>query len=263
MNFKGKNILVTGGGGAGVGAGICKVLSEAGATVILNEKNISKAEKAAAQYKNAVPVSADVSVESEINRMFEELTEAVGPIHGLVNNAGVGLSKVAHEASIADFDRLYHIDIKGVWMVSKVFVQKVLNDKATGNIVNISSVHANATMSRYALYSSVKSAVEGLTTGMAVELGKHNIRVNAVGPGYVHAEQNYDLIKTWADDPVKWVEDYFSDHQAMNFEVLPEDCGNVVAFLLSDLSRAITGQTIYADAGSVCLLYNRSYTETT
>ncbi len=261
MDFKGKNILVTGGGGTGVGAGVCKVLSEAGAIVILNEKDMAKAEKAATRYKNAIPVSADIGNELEINRMFEELSGTIGLVHGLVNNAGVGLSKVAHEASMTEFDRLYNIDIKGVWMVSRAFVQKLIKNNITGNIVNISSVHANATMSRYALYSSVKSAVEGLTKGMAVELGKHNIRVNAVGPGYVHAEQNYDLIRTWAEDPAKWVEDYFSDHQALNFEILPEDCGNVVAFLLSDLSRAITGQTIYADAGSICMLYNRSYTE--
>lgn len=261
LNFKGKNILVTGGGGTGVGAGVCKVLSELGATVILNELDKSKAEKAAAQYKNTIPVSADISIELEVKKMFEEISNIIGPLHGLVNNAGVGLSKMAHEASTEEFDRLYNVDIRGVWMVSKTFVQKLIKDKNSGNIVNISSIQASATMSRYAIYSSAKSAVEGLTRGMAVELGKFNIRVNAIGPGYVHAEQNYNLISTWSDDPEQWKKDVINDHQVLNFEIQPEDCGNVVAFLLSDFSRAVTGQTINVDAGTTNLLYSRFFTE--
>jgi NAD(P)-dependent dehydrogenase (short-subunit alcohol dehydrogenase family) len=130
-----------------------------------------------------------------------------------------------------------------------------------GNIVNISSVHVNSTISKYALYAGCKSAVEGLTKGMSVELGPHNIRVNAVGPGYVHSDQNYALIGSWAKDPKQWVEDLKTDQQVLFFDIDPVDCGNVVAFLLSDLSRAVTGQTIYADNGSINLLYNRSFTE--
>ena len=79
---------------------------------------------------------------------------------------------MAHEVSTEEFDRLYNVDIKGVWMVSKAFVQKLLKDQNSGNIVNISSIQASATMPRFAVYSSAKSAVEGLTRGMAVELGR-------------------------------------------------------------------------------------------
>lgn len=261
LNFKNKNILVTGGGGVGVGAGICKVLSEMGATIILNELELSKSVEAAKRYKNAIPVAADISIESEVNSMFEKISNTVGPLHGLVNNAGIGLSKMAHEASTEEFDSLYNVDIKGVWMVSKAFAIKLLKDKNTGNILNISSAQANATMSGYAIYSSAKSAVEGLTRGMAVELGKYDVRVNAIGPGYVHAEQNYKLISTWTDDPEQWKYDVIHDHQVLTFEIQPEDCGNVAAFLLSDLSRAITGQTMYVDAGTTNMLYSRFFTE--
>ena len=261
LNFNRKNILVTGGGGTGVGAGVCKVLSEMGAMVIVNEPDKSNAKKAASKYKNAIPISADISIESEVNKMFEEISNTVGQLHGLVNNAGVGLSKMAHEVSTEEFDRLYNVDIKGVWMVSKTFVQKLLKDQNSGNIVNISSVQASATMPRFAVYSSAKSAVEGLTRGMAVELGRFNTRVNAIGPGYVHAEQNYKLISTWSNDPEQWKKDVIDDHQVLNFEIQPEDCGNVAAFLLSDFSRAITGQTINVDAGTTNLLYSRLFTE--
>ena len=136
-----------------------------------------------------------------------------------------------------------------------------MKKKQAGGIVNISSVHAFATHSKYAIYSSAKSAVEGLTKGMAYELGKHNIRVNAIGPGYVHAEQNYDLIKTWTDDPQGWVDYFVNNYQVSPEFIQPVDCGNTAAFLLSDLSRSITGQTIYVDRGTTIMLMNRDFTE--
>lgn len=254
MDLKGKNILVTGGAGYGVGSGIAKTLSECGASLIINEKNKEKIDEALKAYPNAVPAVADVSQLSDIEVMFEHLEKEVGVIHGLVNNAGVGLSKSSHEASEQEFDNLYGIDVKGVWMVSKFFVKQLLKNHSTGNIVNVSSVHAHSTIPRYAIYASAKSAVEGLTRGMAVELGKHEIRVNAIAPGYVHAEQNYDLLRTWTDDPEKWVSDYIENEQVIHRAIQPEDCGYTVAFLLSDWSKSITGQTIYIDNGDTIKL---------
>ncbi len=260
-DLKGKKILVTGGGGVGVGAGVCQALENFGATIILNEISIEKAEAACKRYSNAIPVVADIGNSDQIASMFETVRQNVGLIDGLVNNAGVGLSRVAHEASEEEFQRLYDIDIKGVWQVSKMFVKQLLDQSRPGSIVNISSVNALATMSRYAIYSSAKAAVEGLTRGMAVELGIHNIRVNAIGPGLVQADQNYDLVKTWADDPEKWLREFPLDQQAIPSDIEPVECGNAVAFLLSDLSSAVTGQTLYVDKGTTSLIFNRFCTE--
>jgi NAD(P)-dependent dehydrogenase (short-subunit alcohol dehydrogenase family) len=236
-------------------------LDNFGATIILNEITLEKAEGAAARYKNAFPVAADIGDASQVEQMFETLAGEVGVIDGLVNNAGVGLSKVAHEVSEQEFDRLYDIDIKGVWQVSKAFVNQLLKNGQKGSIVNISSVNARATMSRYAIYASAKSAVEGLTMGMAVELGSHGIRVNAIGPGLVQAEQNYDLVKTWSDEPGKWLKEFPYDQQAIPEDIQAIECGNTVAFLLSDLSSGITGQTLYVDKGTTSLIFNRFCTE--
>ena len=194
MNLTGKNILVTGGGGFGVGAGICQALSEYGARLIINEISEEKMRAVSGTYPDAVTVIADIGKSLEVEALFIYLENEVGVIHGLVNNAGIGLSKPAHEVSEQEFDNLYHVDMKGVWMMSKLFVKQLLKNKSAGNIVNVSSVHAHSTIQRYAIYASAKSAVEGVTRGMAVELGKYDIRVNAIAPGYVHAEQNYDLI---------------------------------------------------------------------
>lgn len=258
MNLKGRNILITGGGGDGIASGICEALSHFGARLLINEKSREKLDSVLMRYPDAVPAVADISNFEEIRVMFGQLEKEVGVVHGLVNNAGVGLSKPSHEVNEEEFARLYDVDIKGVWMMSRFFTQQLLKNKSSGNIVNVSSVHAHATMNRYAIYASAKSAVEGLTRGMAVELGRYDIRVNAIGPGYVHAEQNYDLIGTWTDDPQQWVKDYVAHELAIPRAVEAIDCGNTVAFLLSDLSRSITGQTIYVDNGDTVKLVGLS-----
>ena len=134
-----------------------------------------------------------------------------------------------------------------------------MTESKSASIVNISSVHAHSTTARYALYASAKAGVEGLTRGLAVELGPMNIRCNAIAPGYVHAEQNFDLIRTWTDDPQAWIRAHSVNQQALEFEIEPIDCGWVVAFLLSELARAITGQVIRVDAGMTALIYNKSF----
>lgn len=254
MDLKGKNILVTGGGGFGVGEGICNVLIACGARIVINERNREMAGAAGKKYAKAFTVVADISNPKEVEHMFAYIEKEIGVLHGLVNNAGIGLSKAAHEASELEFDHLYGVDVRGVWMVSKLFVNQLLKNGLAGNIVNVSSVHARSTIPGYAIYASAKSAVEGLTRGMAVELGGNNIRVNAIAPGYVHAEQNYELIRSWTETPEQWVEEYIFKEQVIYRKIQAEDCGYSAAFLLSDLSRCITGQTLYIDCGTTIKL---------
>lgn len=260
IDLKDKNILVTGGAGDGLASGICDAISEAGGRVIINDLTKEMASEAAMRYKDAISVAGDVSIEGDVVRMFQEIKEQYGTIHGLVNNAGIGLGKSAKEASEGEVRHLFDVDVKGVWMVSRAFVEQLLAEKKSGNIVNISSVHAYTTMHRMALYASAKSAITGLTRGLAIELGKYNIRCNAVAPGLVYSEQSLHIIGKWSPEPLKWMEDHKNDHQCLNFYSTAKDSGNVVVFLLSDLSRSITGQTIYVDNGSTNLLYNNEYT---
>lgn len=257
-NFK---VLVTGGAGLGVGRGVCEALSGCGATLVINDLDEAKLEKAVSLYPKAFPVVADLKEESSVAAMFDKIKKEVGVINGLVNNAGIGLSKLAHQVSTAEFDHLYGVDVKAVWMVSKYFVNQLLPSKAGGSIVNISSVHAHSTQPKYAIYCSAKSAVQGLTKGMAYELGAKYVRVNAVAPGLVHSEQNYDLMKTFTDDPIKWQEDFIKNQQVIPRFIEAIDCGNTVAFLISDLSKSITGQTIVVDAGTTIMIMNRDFVE--
>lgn len=259
MDLSHLKVLVTGGGGSGVGAGICQALDKFGATLVINEKHFELAAEAAAKYRHAIPVQADISKDAEVAAMFTVIQEQIGPVNGLVNNAGIGLSKLIQETEEADFDRLMGVNLKGMWQVSKYFVKQLLANQLQGNIVNVSSVHAAASQPKYTVYAASKSAVEGFTRALAYELGQYRIRCNAIAPGLVYSQQNYDLMKTWSSDPAQLVRDFIEDQQILHYDIEAVDCGNTVAFLLSDLSRSITGQTIYVDAGKTAMLFNQTY----
>jgi NAD(P)-dependent dehydrogenase (short-subunit alcohol dehydrogenase family) len=252
--------LITGGAGVGVGSGICEALNNGGATIVINDINQTSLEKAAALYPNALTIHTNLEEPAAVSSMFDKIQDFCGGVNGLVNNAGIGLSKLAHDVSEAEFSHLYAVNVHAVWRLSKQFVNACLQRNEVGSIVNISSVHAHSTQSRYAVYASAKNAIVGLTRGMACEIGPMGFRVNAVGPGYVHADQNYELIKTWSDDPEKWVQDFIENHQVLNYEINAIDVGNTVAFLLSDLARCITGQNIFVDNGTTSLIFNRDFT---
>ena len=259
MDLSHLTVLVTGGGGTGVGMGICKTLDNFGAKIIINEITYARAESAAKQYSNAIPIEADISKGEEVEKMFEFIGNEIGTINGLVNNAGVGLTKAVHEIKEEEFDRVYGVNIRGMWLVTKFFVQQLLTSRSSGNIVNVSSVHAHSSQPNYSTYASSKSAVEGFTRATAYKLGAKNIRCNAIAPGYVQSEQNFGIIEKWVNDPQQWAEDFKINHQALHHFIEAEDCGNTACFLLSGLSRSITGQTIYVDAGKTIMLFNRDY----
>jgi NAD(P)-dependent dehydrogenase (short-subunit alcohol dehydrogenase family) len=254
-SLKNRNILVTGGAGFGVGGGVCEAVVQAGGRLIINDLDGDAANAAVERFEGAIAIQGDIRDSAEVERIFNQIEAEVGVCHGLVNNAGVGLNRPAHEASEQEFDRIFGVNARGLWLVSRAFVAQLLEAEAVGHIVNVSSVHAIETNPGNAIYASTKAAVAGLTRGMALELGKHHIRVNAIAPGFVHSEQGLQIIRTWSDDPEKWVHDYRVNQQALPYFIDAVDCGNAAVFLLSDLSRSITGQTIYVDAGSTSMIF--------
>jgi len=258
IDLSGQTILITGAGGDGIAAGICKILHQCGAKLIINDCSAAKVDAAVNLYPGSFGVVADISSASDIDDMFESIEKNIGKIDGLVNNAGVGLNKNAHQTSIDDFDRLYSVDVRGLWMMSKAFVNQLLKHNKTGNIINVSSVHGHSTTAGYAVYASAKAAVDSLTRGMAIEVGKLGIRINSIAPGYVHAEQNFALIGKWTEDPQQWIDNHATDQQALPHQIDSSDIGFSVAFYLSNLSRSITGQTISIDNGMTSMLYNNN-----
>lgn len=258
FSLHGQTVLVTGGSGIGVGAGICTAVIEAGGTLVINGRNRDALDGALSRHPGSFGVLGDITSADDCARMFAEAEVLTGGrVTALVNNAGIGLSGFFHETEARDFDRLFEVDVRGLWLMSRMFTRCLLAAGEPGAIVNITSVHSHSTMSRYAIYAGAKSAVEGLTRGMAVELGPHGIRCNSLGPGYVHAEQNEALIRTWTDDPAGWVRDHTRNQQSIPQLIEAIDCGRAVVFLLCSASRMITGQTLYLDGGMTAMIYPR------
>lgn len=254
----GRTVLVTGATGDGVGAGVCDAVHEAGGRLVLNGLSEADLAPALRRYPGAVGVVGDVSSPADAKRIVEIATQRCGAITALVNNAGVGLAKPFYRASVDEFDHVFGVDVRGLWLVSRAFAGALVETGLRGAIVNVSSVHGRATMDHYAVYAAAKAAVDGFTRGCAVELGPHGVRCNAIAPGYVHSEQNTRLLSQITPDPVAWVERHRSVEQPLSRLVEPIDCGWAAVFLISEKSRAITGQTIYVDGGLSARLYNRS-----
>src|SRR5690606_28464630 len=103
--------------------------SQYGARLLINEPTMEQLESVLKQYPDAIPAVADISKADEVKSMFDFLKKEVGTLHGLVNNAGIGLSKPVDEVTEEEFDRLYGVDVRGLWLVSKYFVQQLLGNK--------------------------------------------------------------------------------------------------------------------------------------
>jgi NAD(P)-dependent dehydrogenase (short-subunit alcohol dehydrogenase family) len=259
VDLSGSTILVTGAAGSGVGSGVCQAIVAGGGRLVVNALDEKEAARAAERYGAVGGYAADVASEEQVEAMFERIASQVGALDGVVNNAGIGLNLAAANASAADFDRLHAVDLRGVWLVARAFVGQARQYGRGGSIVNVSSVHAFATMQGYALYAAAKAGVEGMTRGLAVELGSAGIRCNTIAPGYVHSQQNLELLSGWTNDPEGWVREHTRNQQALEREIEPVDCGWAAAFLLSRMSRCITGQVLRVDAGSTALLYSKDF----
>jgi NAD(P)-dependent dehydrogenase (short-subunit alcohol dehydrogenase family) len=253
-----RKILVTGADGDGVGAGVCKAIVEAGGIPVMNARSLEAAELACTRFAGAIPAVADIAKEQEVLAMFADLKER-GRLDGLVNNAGVGLCCPSYEATSEQFDHLFNIDVRGLWLVSRSFVNQCRECRTPGSVVNISSVHTKASIANYSIYAAAKGAVEAYTRTSALEFATFGIRVNAVSPGYVHSAQNLDLIGNWALDPQQWVDAHSDRYQALSGVVSAVECGRAAVFFLSDLASAITGQNLYVDKGTTGLLYDNHY----
>lgn len=264
MNLEGRHVLVTGAtGSSGVGVGVVEAVIEAGGRPLINGRDEGKIAEARERFPSAEFIQGDISVGKDAQRMVSDLAERVGRIHYLVNNAGIGLHKAPHECGEADFDRLMNVDFRGTWLMTKAWLAHVLGAETKADppaaAVNISSVHAQKTMPGYGIYAGAKGAVDSFTRGLAVHYGRLGVRFNGVSPGYVHSEQNLDLIRNWTEDPAGWISDLIHNHQAMPEVIEPIDVGRVVVFLLSDEATAVTGQTITVDRGSTSLLYPMNF----
>ncbi len=200
FNLNGKVAIVTG-GYKGIGSVFSRVLSEAGAIVVIAARNENACKKLAKdlEEKNdtkAVGAYLDVGKKGSVKELVSYVEKEYGRIDILVNAAGIsGVEKPTVELTEEEFDQTFNVDFKGTLFCSQE-VAKVMMKQKSGRIINVSSVGGKFAIPYLAAYSVSKAGVLQLTKAMALELGRYNIQVNALCPGYFLTDMNKDFFES-------------------------------------------------------------------
>jgi NAD(P)-dependent dehydrogenase (short-subunit alcohol dehydrogenase family) len=241
-----RRAIVTG-ASRGLGRAFAAALAEAGADVAAVARHEPEITKAAAQIaadtgRRVVPVTADVTVRADVERMVAEAAGQLGGVDILVNNAGICFHRPALDVPDEEFRQVFDVNVYGVWLASTVAARQMApaGGGVIVNIGSISSIIVNRPQWQPA-YNASKAAVHQLTKSLAAEWAAHNIRVNALAPGYVKTEM------APVDQPEfrrYWIED-----APMQRYATPEEIAPSVVYLASDASAFMTGSVLVIDGG--------------
>jgi len=240
MSNQNKVAIVTG-ARQGIGLGIAQDLAKNGYNIVISDISQTDCDNAASQIQvegvQVIGIACDVANKSQVENLINATIEKLGRLDVLVNNAGIYPFKSFQELQEEDWDKVLDVNLKGVFLTSQI-ASKVLPEG--GRIINISSIASIIGFQGLSHYCASKSAVNGFTRALALELAAQNITVNAVLPGAIATPgaQMPDDTKqqTIANIPLQRIGQ-------------PEDIANMVTFLSSDKSSYITGQTFVVDGG--------------
>jgi NAD(P)-dependent dehydrogenase (short-subunit alcohol dehydrogenase family) len=249
VSLEGLVALVTG-AGEGIGRGCALVLAEAGADVIVNDINAEAAEATVAAVRQkgrrSLFVPADVADAAAVAAMLERVRAEFGALHVLVNNAGCNLHKGIADTTAEEWDRVLGVDLKGIYLVTRAALP-LLKEAGSASVINIASVHATMTIADITAYAAAKGGVLAMGRSLAQELGPMGIRVNTISPGFIRTSMVERWLASTPDPQAAMAR--VNDFHPLGHIGAPEDIGNMVAFLSSDLASNITGANIMVDGG--------------
>jgi 3-oxoacyl-[acyl-carrier protein] reductase len=245
MELDKKVALVTG-ASRGIGRAIAVRLGETGASVVVNysgsqdaaRETVAAVEKAGGR---AIAVQADVAKLADVKRLWDESLQKFGRLDILVNNAGVMFNKLLADVTEEEFDRIFAVNVKGTFFACQQAAKRLADG---GRIINFSSSTTALMLPTYGAYVATKGAVEQMSHVLAKELGSRGITVNVISPGPTDTEL-FSQGKTEQD------KQRFAQLAALGRLGQPADIADVVALLVSDEARWITGQNIRVNGGMI------------
>lgn len=237
-----KTALVTG-GGSGLGLAIANAFAQSGITTIIVGRDEAKLQVAQAGIgPNCFYKICDLSRLDQIPPLIEAIVNEHGPIDILVNNAGINQKKPFTEVTDEDFQRILTTNVSAVFATSREVVKQMANG---GCIINISSMAAQYGIPKVIAYTASKTAIDGMTRAMAVELAQLNIRVNAIAPGFIYSDMT---AKALDSDPERKAKVF--GRTPMGHMGQPTDIAAAALYLVSDGAKYVTGVVLPVDGGN-------------
>ena len=242
-----KPVALVTGAAQGIGKACAEALAEDGYHVVLAD--VQESVKDAAAALGGTGLICDMADPAAITAMFDHIEGEIGPVAALVNNAGVAMPGDFLDYDLDAFERVININLRGVFVALQRAGRTMVDRGIKGAIVNMSSINALVAIPSIPAYCASKGGVMQLTKSASLALAQHGVRVNAVGPGSIDTE----MMAGVNADPgaMKMV----MSRTPMLRVGTPQEIANVVAFLCSDKSSYITGETIYVDGGRIGMNY--------
>ena len=246
-----RTIVITG-AAAGIGLGIARACAAAGATLVLADIDYPRLVEVTRGLvdpdSDRHRFRLDVGNRAEVTEFFRAIGAGFDRIDGLVNNAGVTIESDFLAFSEQDLDLLWRTNLRSVFLMCQE-AGRAMKRTGGGSIVNISSVHATASIPGYEMYAGTKAGIAAMTRAMSWSLGPHGIRVNALSPGLTNTEKLADMVKAQPER-----EAGLRAMHATGSYASVDEIGSTAVFLLSDAASAITGANLTVDHGESVLL---------
>lgn len=249
----GKGVLVSG-GTRGIGLAAVRRFADEGCRVHLlgpEQSDVREALQRLAGQGTVTGSVCDVADPDQVRTAVAEAEDRAGPLTVLANNAGISNRAAFTDLTVAEWDRVIAVNLRGMFLMAQEFVRLMLDRQRPASVVNMASTNALGGEEDYAHYNASKGGVLQLTRSMAVELGRHGIRVNALCPGYIDTPLNREIASQL---PAGFVEQYAEERIPLRRVGTEEDVAAAYVFLASDEAAFITGSALVVDGGQLAVM---------